>query len=295
MSATTRFFRKHREKQNREKQTKLQRIVNNIGIFGLFTTIALLILGIFQIYKLSSFMFGLIATIAIVSFCCFLIIPWLKIFEKGQYKKTSLTFMILVIICSILWLICVYLGINLYEQSKLVTKNNSSLSFTLKLMKITTILSLQILVASGIANTFIRYKKEMVVFQVISYASELFFDFYTTSLLLCLTIDPVDGLQISKNIKFLFTKIMIVLFILSVIYMMLSSKIMQMIDSRRFKDAVNDYNEGIEQPNQDQPSETNKSSNSVGERLEKLQSMLDKKLITQEEFDEKRKEILKDI
>ena len=295
MSATTRFFRKHREKQNKEKQTKLQRIVNNIGIFGLFTTIALLILGIFQIYKLSSFMFGLIATIAIVSFCCFLIIPWLKTFEKGQYKKTSLTFMILVVICSILWLICVYLGINLYEQSKLVIKNNSSLSFTLKLMKITTILSLQILVASGIANTFIRYKKEMIVFQVISYASELFFDFYTTSLLLCLTIDPVDGLQISKNIKFLFTKIMIVLFILSVIYMMLSSKIMQMIDARRFKDAVNDYNEGLEQPNQDQPSETNKSSNSMEERLEKLQSMLDKKLITQEEFDEKRKEILKDI
>ena len=76
---------------------------------------------------------------------------------------------------------------------------------------------------------------------------------------------------------------MYVLFFLSIIYMLLSSKIMKSVDERRVSLANN--KENLETTNQQKPES----------RLEKLQSMLDNKLITQEEFDKKRKEILKDL
>lgn len=296
MSATTRFLRNRREKQ-REPQTRLQKIVNNVGIFGLFATVGLLILGLFKIYTLTSFMFGFISTIALISLGCFLIIPWLRYFEKGEYRKTSITFMALIGVCVILWLICVYLGIHIYNQAKLNITYNDSLNATLKLIKVTAIISLQLMISSTIAGTIIKYKKEMLFFQVITYASNLFFDFYLTTLMICLSIVPNEGLQIAKATKFLFTKGMVVLLVLSIVYMFLSSKIMEFVDIRRFRNAVTDYNEKnreeqVEEPVQEQAEQSN---NSVEERLAKLQSMFDKNLITKEEFEEKRKNILEDL
>jgi len=244
-------------------------------------------------------MFGLISTIALISVGCLLVLPWIRTFEKGGNKTISIIFISLIVLCTILWIICVYLGINLYKNTKTNIANIGSLVLTLRFIKVTTIITLQIFVSSLIANTIIRYKKEMIAFQVITYASNLFFDFYVTCLLLCLRITPQEGLQIAKAIKFLFTKFMFVLFLLSIVYMSLSSKIMKTIDARRFKNAVEDYNSTSTQPEQptvqttEQPAE--KSKTTAEERLQKLQSMLEKKLITQEEFNKKREEIIKDL
>ena len=294
MSATTRFLRKRRERQEREPQTKIQKVVNNVGIFGLFATVGLLILGIFKIYNLNTFMFGLISTIALISLGCFLIIPWLRTFEKGEYKKISLTFIIVIAVCTILWISCVYLGIQLYKDARADVVDHGALISTLKLMKITTIISLQLIISSTIASTIIRYKKEMIVFQAITYMSNLYFDFYVTTFLLCLSVKPSGGLIIAEELKYLFTKFMLVLFVLSIVYMILSSKIMQMVDARRFKNAVEDYNERTEVSREKEES-NQYPDNSIEARLAKLQSMLDKNIITKEEYDKKRDEILKEI
>ena len=83
----------------------------------------------------------------------------------------------------------------------------------------------------------------MIVFQIITYISNLFFDFYVTCFLLCIKISPSKGLEISNSISFLSNKLVVVLFLISILYMVLSSKIMKSVEERRFKFAVEeDYN-----------------------------------------------------
>ena len=185
-----------------------------------------------------------------------------------------------------------YLGISLYKNSKANIESTASLITTLRFIKITAIISLQILISSLIANTIIRYKKELIVFQVITYASNLFFYFYVTCFLLCLKIDPQEGLEIAKSINFLFTKFMFVLFLISIAFMSISSKIMKTIDTRRFKKAVDNYNSTKTDQTQT-PAPQLKGP--IEERLQKLQAMLKNNLITQEEYNKKREEILKDL
>ena len=296
MSAFTRFLnnKKLKESQNQEPQSKLYKIVHNISIFGTFTAIGVIVLAIFGLIKLSTFLFGFTATVVLISVACLMILPWLKIFEKGQHKKTAIVFMCFVIVCTILWLVCLYLGIYIYEGIKAETANKNTLLNTLNLIKITLIISLQFIVASLVASTIIKYKKQMLLFQIITYISNLFFDLYLTCFLLCITISSEKGLIISENISFLFNKVVLALFALSIIYMALSSKIMQNVEAKRFKNAI-DENYDIYGAQINKPENNEESPNSAESRLEKLKTMLDKKLITQEEFDEKRKEIIKDL
>ena len=299
MSALTRFLRKRKEKQaaSSEPKSKFYQIANNIAIFGSFIAIALFVLGLFKIIPMTSFMFGITSTIALISIGCLMILPWLRNFEKGRSKKISIVFMCLIAVCTLLWIICVYMGIDLFNKSKTESVSKESLLNTLNFVKITLIISLQFLTLSLIANTIIKYRKNMIVFQAITYLSNLFFDIYVTCFLLCIKISPTKGLEISKSISFLSNKVIVVLFILSIIYMILSSKIMQTIEERRLKFAVEeDYNfDGTKKDNLDEQTEEQTEEQTPEERLEKLKSMLDKNLITQEEFEEKRKEIIKDL
>lgn len=293
MSALTRFLNKRKMKQNKnlEEQSKLYRLVSNISIFGVFIAVGLLVLGIFKIFTMNTFMFGVISTIAIISISCLLILPWIRIFEKGEQKKVAIIFMIFVLVCTVLWLISVYMGIGIYQKAKAGTDGKSSLINTLRFVKITLIVSLQFLMSSLIASTVIKYRNKMVIFQGITYLSNVFFDFYVTCFLLCLSISSDKGLEISEKIKFLGNKFIVVMFILSIIYMAISSKVMQSVEERRFKHVVEDnYNiDGtarIEKPEQ---------NNSLEEKLEALKNMFDKNLISQEDYDKKREEILKDM
>ncbi len=291
MSALTRMFRKRRKQQAREPESKLYQIVSNIAIVGIFIAVALLVLAVFKIFKTNTFMFGLIATIALLSIGCLMLLPWLKNFEKGINKKTSIVFMCFVIICTALWIICVFLILNLYSKSQ-ADASNTSLAGMLKFLKITLIISLQFMMSSLIASTIIKYKNKMIFFQAITYLSNLYFDFYVTFFLCCLTITPNEGLEIANSIKFLFNKLILVLFVLSIIYMFISSSIMKSVEAKRFKSAVEDNYEidGTTKSNSNSQLET-----SPEQKLEKLKNLLDKNLITQEEYDKKKENILKDM
>ena len=75
--------------------------------------------------------------------------------------------------------------------------------------------------------------------------------------------------------------------------MILSSKILKSVDERRVKFAIEEnYNfDGSKKGITTQAGEIQTAEN----RLENLQSMLDKNLITKEEFEDKRKEIIKEL
>ncbi len=300
MSALTRFInhRKNKQNNNPEPHSKFYQVINNIAIFGSFIAVTLFILGIFKIIHMTSFIFGITATIALISVGCLMILPWLRNYQKGISKKTSMIFMVLVATCTILWLICVYMGISLFNNSKTESVSVPELLNTLNFVKITLIVSLQFMLASLIANTIIKYRKNLIGLQIITYISNLFFDLYVTCFLLCIKISTEKGLEISNSISFLTNKLVVVLFLISIIYMLISSKILKTVDEKRIRFAIE------EEYNLDGTKKESKTPNSISttietttieERLASLQSMFDKNLITKEEFEEKRKEILKDL
>ncbi len=298
MSALTRFFRKKQEKdiQNGDEDNRLYKLVSNIAIIGVFVSVAILVLGIFKIFEMNSFIFGIVATIAVLSIACFLLLPWVRRFGKGENKKISLVFMALIIACAVLWLVCVYMFIGIYNKSKIEGFESKSLVTPLNFVKATLIISMQFLMASLVAETVIRYRKKMIVFQAITYLSNLFFDFYITFFLGCLSISN-EGMALSDKAKILGNKFMVVMFVISIIYMAISSAIMKKQEAKRFTLAVQDnYDIDGQRRSKDQKAEeVQPAVQSPEEKLESLKNMLDKNLITQEEYDKKREEILKDM
>ncbi|MBQ4542267.1 MAG: SHOCT domain-containing protein [Clostridia bacterium] len=245
---------------------------------------------------MNSFIFGVVATIAVLSIACFLLLPWVRRFGKGENKKISLVFMSLIIACAVLWLVCVYMFIGIYNKSKVDGFDAKSLVTPLNFVKATLIISMQFLMASLVAETVIRYRKKMIVFQAITYLSNLFFDFYITFFLGCLSITS-KGMALSSKAKILGNKFMVVMFVISILYMAISSAIMKKQEAKRFTLAVQDnYDIDGQKRSKDQKTEeVQPVVQSPEEKLESLKNMLDKNLITQEEYDKKREEILKDM
>lgn len=276
-----------------ENESNIYKLISNIAVVGIFVSIAILVLGIAKIFKLNSFVFGLIATIAIISIACWLVLPWVKRLSDSKNKNVSLVFISLIALCAVLWIISVYMIIHIYREAKSGGETISSLVNTLKFVKVTLIISLQFLIASLIAETVMRYKNRMIVFQAITYASNLYFDFFVTFFLCCLSVTLEDGLEVSDKIKFLGNKFVIVLFVLAIIYMIISNAIIKKQEEKRVARAVH-QNYNIDGDKKVEP-ESVVQENSAEQKLESLKNLLDKNLITQEEYDKKREEILKDM
>lgn len=276
-----------------ENESNIYKLISNIAVIGIFVSIAILVLGIAKIFKLNSFILGLIATIAIISIACWLVLPWIKRLTDGKNKNVAIVFISLIALCAVLWIISVYMIIHIYREAKAGGETISSLVSTLKFVKVTLIISLQFLMASLIAETVMRYKNRMIVFQAITYASNLYFDFFVTFFLCCLSVNLEDGLKVSDNIKLLGNKFAIVLFVLAIIYMIISNAIIKKQEEKRVARAMH-QNYDIDGEKKAEP-ESVVQENSAEQRLESLKSMLDKNLITQEEYDKKREEILKDM
>ena len=163
--------------------------------------------------------------------------------------------------------------------------------------------------ASLVAETIIRYRNKMVVFQAITYLSNLFFDFYVTFFLGCLSISS-KGVSLSENVKILGNKFMVVTFAISILYMAISSAIMKKQEAKRMTLAIQEnYNidgskrgpkqrtvkEMIGDKTEEKEEDQVQVNQKPEEKLESLKNMLDKNLISQEEYDKKREEILKDM
>ncbi len=288
------FNKKSNRALQKEPQSKLYRTVMNSSIIAVFLAIGILVFSITGIIKFTSFMFGLIATIAILAIAGILLLPWIRNFEKQEYKKLSIIFMIFIGICAILWIISIYLGISIYNQAKTDSASDAQMLNTLKFIKVVLIISLQFLVSSLVASTIIKYKKKMVAFQAITYASNLFFDFYLTYFLICITITS-EGISISEGVSLLGNKLILTFFIISIIFIAISSKIMQVVEERRYRNAVEDNYNIHGESKLEKNSQNAKNNSSVEEKLNKLKSMYEKELITQDEYEAKKADILKDL
>lgn len=289
---------KHEETLNNiidtmEKGGKAHRIIFNIALFALFIPIAVIVVGIVRQTITSGLTLAMSIT-AIIGFACILSLYWVRHLENNQYKIISWTFLGLTLFVAVIWIISACLIIALYEKAK--ANQNFNYASAVNFVRITLIISMQVVTANFISRMFLKYKKTYIGVQAIAYASNIYIDIWVTMLLICISISK-SGFNFNWNIwNLLIGPTMLTLLILSFIYAAFINSIIKTLDQRKVTRAADKVESMTNQEIKETVKEEIKEeTNSVEERLNKIKELKDKGIITQEEYEAKRADILKDM
>ena len=321
MSALTRAV-ENRRANPKQKGGKIYKIVNTTSMIGLFAAITIIVLMIAKAIPWSSNAIGIVAAIAILCFSCILALPWIRKIENNEFKILSYVFLGIVAASCILWIVADIVIISQYKSIKgailaenLTEDENieiiSGLFRSLNFLKVTMFLTIQFSVASFVATTITRYKKTMIPFQAIAYASYAFVDFWVSGFLFSFAINSnlkeFKGIGLDKAMKeifyfnreffnFLTNKVVLTIFLLAVAYVGISNAITKRQDNRKLRtileDMTEDGNIRDTQPQEVKPAEV---VDTVEDKLAKLKTMYEKELITKEEYEKKKSKILEDM
>lgn len=307
------------KKKQKPQGGKLYRLVNNISIVGLFLAVTLFVLMIMGTIDWSSTMVGFVLAIAILCFCMILALPWVRKLEQGEFKVLAIVFLGLVGVCCILWIIADIVIIKEYKALRYVSENNvtneeetkvmKGLFSSLNYLKATLFISIQFSVASFIATSITKLRNTMIPFQAITYSAYAVCDFWISGILLSLRIkSKIDFAQevdisdvFSTNqvlLKFLVSRAMLTILVIAITYVIIAGIIMKRQETRRVNNATESlaYSSAGESENDVVSAPAQESRvDSPEEKLASLKKMLDNGLITQEEYDTKKSEILKDM
>ena len=266
---------------NLSKESKLYRTVNAISILGVFVAIVLCVLGAMQIIKFNRILIGVIATIGALCVGSVLMLPWIRCLDHKENKIVSLVFIALDALVPLLWIISIWIIVGVSAKGEI------SLGL-LNFIKAVLIISVQFGVASYIASGITKYKKSMLVLQVIAYVCYLYVDFIATYFLCCLNFSGknllVDHLSLFNNVWIW------ALFVISIAFISVANLIMYRDGINRVQQAAEEVY--AEKAKKSQEETQKPQTETVEEQLEKLKLLLDKNLITQEEYDKKREDII---
>lgn len=269
---------------------KVYKIVTTCAIVGLFVAVGLLVMGITMQF-INATITLVLAILAVICFVAIATLPWIKKYEQGQFRKTSITFMIINGICAILWIVGVILVYVLYVKSRDGADYDPTKA--LKIIKIIIIVSIQFLTASSIATLITRYKKSFLAFQVITYISTVFVDVYVSLLLFSVYFNEARDLQMNSDLlSILGAPIMIGLFCMFLVFTAISAGIVKRLERNRVE-RVHDAVANTVDVNGNIVSDSKPTSEK--DRMAKLKQMYDDGLITEEEYNTKRAEILKNL
>lgn len=276
----------------KQKQNNIYKLVQTIAIIGIFVAVAILVLGFTEVFKLTSGLFVVVGVIGVICGCCLLAAPWVRRLERNEFKILSWVFIGLIAACCILWIICVFEFRQLYLIGKESVTTDAEadtqkLIGVLKFFKACAIISIQFVTASTIASTIVKYQKSYIPVQAIMYVSHIYVDFFVTFFICCFAIK--DGaFEISDTISVLGNKGLYVPFILCLCYVILANAVVKRIETKKVTHLAYD-NDRTNTATIEPKTETTE------DKLANLKSMYEKDLLTKEEYEAKRAEILKDF
>lgn len=279
---------------NIKNKEKIYKSIQTIAIVGLLVALSLLVLAISEVLTFSSGLLVLIASIATICGCCLLACPWIRRLENNDFKILSYVFLGLIFVVCVLWIICIFQIQRIYklagDETLTDEEGSKAVLGILKFFKASAIISIQFVTASTIASTIAKYRKTYLPIQAIMYASHLFVDFYVTFFMCCIT--TVNGeLKTNDNLKILGSKLMVVLFVLALLYVIITSAVLKRIEGKRMVNLTEDISRGKDTNNETSDAKPETAEN----KLKSLKAMYEKDLITKEEYEAKRSEIIKDL
>lgn len=282
------------------KRSKIFSFLTYVAIIGLFVDVALIILGLTQVIPFSTNLFAAIGIIGVICLSSLLVIPWIKYLAAKNHRVLSIVFLSFIGVCTVLWIVSILLIVILWKGGEGLSDVRTA--NMLNTIKASLLITVQFSVASSIADSILKFGKKWIVFQVIMYLSLLYVDFYLTSVILCLKISA-GGMDIVESFSFISQKWALVTLSIAIAYSFIASSIMNKsrFGFRRRRGLLGNTTiaDDIEEEDRkmiaDMAGTKKTAQPDAKERLNKLKEMLDQGLITQEEYDEKRKEIIKDL
>lgn len=291
------------------KDGKIYKLVQLAAISVIMIAITLLILEVFKLLQVGSTANGIIFSIAVIGFGGLTALPWVRVYEsinEKRFKITAIVFLSLIGVCMILWIVCVWQIIGLVNTIKadMFDESIDSAIRSLNVIRASLIVSLQFVIASNIVMNVIKYRKELIPYQIVSAVSKLYIDFYFTLVLTAFTVNK-EGFKLNPTATILTNKWIFPLFVVFIMVALFPSAVFRRADRKRLLAAKRENLKEIlgtdSQPQPTTVTDTTSVANdsnegdSVEKKLQKIKTLLDNGLITQEEYDAKRSEILNSI
>ncbi len=303
------------------KKGKWTRILSSGGVVGLFASVGLIVLAVTSPLSFSPGVLCAVAVIACLCIGCALATPWVNYLETKQHVKLSWIFLGFVIGCTLLWVVSCFVVLAMYNRIK-ANGGMESIVGLMWFIRIALVITFQFITSTFIASNIIKYGKKMIAFQVIAYISNLFVDVYFTMAAFALNFNLAK-----KTITFntsiaeaLISPTMLTLIALALAYVLLSNSIIKRINgettgsynrnNRRNRGSrstlggmlMDSVVENLaadaelgQQATQPKTAPKEKKTNNVADKLTQLKEMYDQQLITKEEYEQKRADILKDL
>lgn len=278
------------------KKFNLLKFLTSTSLYLMLFIIAIIVISLFGYISLGAGLVKFLLVLCVICASTWLAMPWArKLQSDPKLKIVSIIFLSAVGVFAVLWIIGIFMSANLIDIiSKAVTNEASeemlakNTVMVARYLKWVVVLFIQFVLANSIASTMIKYGKEKIPYQVILYLSGLVIDVFFVRLLFLFKISDDYSLTVN-NAEFLSNKFTWLLVVLSLIILLASSAFNKRYENRRRKEEME-----TETTYSKSEKEVNSSEN-IEVKLEKLKRLLEQNLITQEEYDAKRQDVLKEL
>ena len=271
-------------------------LIQTISIVGLFLAVGLIVLAATGTLHMGTGLIQFVGIIAVICLCGLMSLVWARNLERGKQKIVSIVFLSIIGAVCLLWIIAICVVMGLIRKGDAAT--DKELVNSLRFIKIVLIISVQFICGTTIGSVITRYGKSMIVFQVIMYISNIDVDLYVSCWLFLFKINngEVSFATESGLFTILTSKGMITIAVLAIVYVSLSNSIIKRVELKRQKYQIENYGDKIDKKEAEQQEQSNAQPvKDNKQKLVELKSMLDDGLITQEEYDEKRKKLLEEM
>ena len=257
------------------KKFNLFKLLQNVALIGLFLVIGLGTLFATDMLPRTLTSLEITIILGLLLAGVLLILPWAKYLEQKEYRVVSLIFLIANAICTALWVISTIIICGA------ISKDTGD-AWILQLVRITLIISFQVIIASFIGKFIIKYRAKYIPFQAITYLSLLYIDFWLSALLMGINI-ALDEITFSPAYQsLLFNQGTVSILILALVYLGASLGIINGSRRRRVRNSILARNRivnrdiGIMDLNDDDDEVDNSknSANDTEKQLEKIRNNL---------------------
>ncbi|MBQ7307957.1 MAG: SHOCT domain-containing protein, partial [Clostridia bacterium] len=213
--------------------------------------------------------------------------PWAKRLKSYHYATISKIFIYLSAILCLLLIVSDIFIVNIFATNKEFADSIFQLNF----MKWVLIFVVQFVIATNIVNTYLQFSKDKLPLQILSGISYIIFDLYGTTCIIAVSISSENGFHFNSSfVEFLFKQPMISILTIAIFIFVTTFVWFKAVRFRSKKMGINLDKRNPKYVESDKDYSNNGLS--AEKKLLELNNMLDKNLITLDEYNQKRKDIL---
>lgn len=271
------------------KKSTLEKVFIAVPIAIAFVVVGLIVLAITGTLSFSRPVIDLLIILGIIAFGMLSCMLPVKMLAKDKKNIPAWVIIGLTGLVCLLWIIFVFIGQGVIDAITGETFEAVALKGIWVYTQITIFLTIQTGMVSLVVSNIYVFKKTMIPFQVVMYLSNLIVDVWFTILVFGISIND-SGFNFGAN--FLWdSKFILTLFILALAFTILSSAILKGIQKRRQRLMTMEDHSMYEKNAMKEPKQTD----SIEDRIKKLDDLKAKGVITQEEYDAKRSKLIEDL